>query len=109
MSTDTIETDVALCDAEQRIAELRAEYDMLSSEEAEKDSDRLLDQILDLDVMIIETPVKTLAGAVYLLHRLVDPALGVSAHSHRPNDLHRNAIQHVLAVVEREAAKGGAS
>ena len=105
--TDT--PDAALCDAERRIAELYAEYEMLSGETAEKARDRLLDQIFDLDCMIIETPVETLAGAVYLLRRLVDPSLGVSAHSHRPNDLQRNAIQCVLAVVEREAAKGGAS
>ena len=94
--------DAALFGVEQRISELRAEWDRLPEMEEDDLRHGLLDQIIDLDVMVLQTPVKTMAGAVYVLRRLADPILGVAVNR-TATELHPNAVRHVLTVVEREA------
>ena len=92
--------DAALFGVEQQIANLRAERAKLSDEEV--NDDPLYDQMSDLDDMVLETPVQTMAGAVCVLRRLLDPNWGVNGDA-GPRDLHRDAIRHVLAIFAEAA------
>lgn len=99
--------DAALFAVDQRMADLRAERELVPLD-AEEDHDRINCQLIELNDATLKTPVKTLADAACILRRLLDPGMGVGPDG-ESSGLHVVAVQHVLAVVERAAAKGGAS
>ena len=85
-------------------ADLRAEWNRLPEMEEDDLRDGLLDRLADLDNMVLSTPVQTMAGAVCVLRRLLDPIKGVGVTDGRSDGPHAVAVRHVLAVFEPWAA-----
>ena len=71
-----------------------------------KAQEKLFAEITEIHDNALATPITTLAGAACVLRHLLDPKIGMDG-DRGPNDT--KAVRHILAVVEREAAKGGAS
>ena len=103
LRTPPDDADAALFGIEQQIADLWAEWNRLPELKDDHLREGLYDQIIDLDVTALQTPVQTIAGAVCVLRRLADPLLGVAVNR-TAKDLHPDAVRHVLAVVERASA-----
>ena len=109
MSNDTIERpapDAALIEAGREIAEVCALIKAEEDAEIDNPGNAHFDRFNALELTILTRSAKTLAGAVVKLRRLADPAQGIDAVN---NAAFFPALVQALAVVEREAAKGGAS
>ena len=97
--------DTAAIEGEKMIAHGRAKC--ASLDDGDHESSELIGRyITEVHDVALGRPVTTLTGAACLLRLLADPVIGIAAGQGINDEL---AIRHVLAVVEREAAKGGAS
>ena len=117
MTTDTIERSTPPTARETPdaavIAASREALRLVKEGNATDDDDagyELQSQAEEARNLAMRTPVETLAGAAAVVRCLIIESVGIRTMlSDAEEQMCIKALAHVLAVVEREAAKGGAS